>query len=134
MRSSSGLVRYQLYSPGTALLVARATAAPPNGTMQSFRNERVKAVVAMSPQGVSEENFQNPSWDHIVIPVLTMSGTHDSGVNVEPPSWRLQPYEHMHPGDKYQLNRKWCRVYHSQLGSAFANASSKRQQPSGMFI
>jgi len=88
---------------GTALLVAGATAAPPNGTMQGFLNERVKAVLAMSPQGVGEEGFENPSWDHIEIPVMTMSGTQDGGVNGEPPSWRLQPYEHMHPGNKYQV-------------------------------
>jgi predicted dienelactone hydrolase len=74
---------------GTALLVAGATAAPVNGNMQRFRNERVKAVVAMSPQGVGEEGFANSSWDQIEIPVMTMSGTDDGGVNRQPPSWRL---------------------------------------------
>jgi predicted dienelactone hydrolase len=88
---------------GTALLVAGATAGLSNAKPQSFRDERVKAVVAMSPQGAGEEGFGNSSWDRIDIPAMTMSGTRDSGVNGEAPTWRLQPYQHMPPGDKYQV-------------------------------
>jgi predicted dienelactone hydrolase len=42
---------------GTALLLAGARAAPPGGALRSFWDERVQAVVAMSPQGRGEEGL-----------------------------------------------------------------------------
>lgn len=104
---------------GTALLAAGATAAPQNGNFQSFRDDRVKAVVAMSPQGAGEEGFGNRSWDGIEIPAMTMSGTRDGGVNGEPPSWRLQPYEHMRPGDKYQVTMNGAEHLSFAIGFRF---------------
>ncbi|MBV9342726.1 MAG: hypothetical protein JO159_17820 [Acidobacteria bacterium] len=88
---------------GTAMLVGGATASSPKGAMQSFRDDRVKAIVAMSPQGPGEEGFGERSWDHIDIPVMTMSGTRDGGIGGEPPSWRVQAFNHMPSGDKYQV-------------------------------
>jgi len=86
---------------GTALFMAGATA--PNEGGRSFHQPYVKAVVTMSPQGAGEEGFESGSWDPIAIPVMTMSGTDDRGVNGEPPTWRLEPFQHMPPGDKYQV-------------------------------
>jgi len=88
---------------GTALLVGGATAAPPGTAPRSFRNERVSAVLAMSPQGPGEEGFEDHSWDAIRIPAMTMSGTNDSGIGRQSPEWRVEPFNHMPAGDKYQV-------------------------------
>ncbi len=89
---------------GTALLLGGATATPPGGARRLFRDQRVSAVIAMSPQGPGEEGFNDQSWDDIRIPTMTMSGTKDSGlVGRESPPWRIEPYRHMPPGDKYHV-------------------------------
>src|SRR5450631_2668770 len=88
---------------GTALLVGGATAAPPNGSAQSFRDKHVHAVIAISPQGAGEEGFSDHSWDHVAVPALTMSGTRDREIGGRPPEWRTQPFQHMPGGSKYQV-------------------------------
>ena len=34
---------------------------------------------------------------------MTMSGTRDRGVGGQPPEWRLQPFQQMPSGSKYQV-------------------------------
>jgi serine/threonine protein kinase/predicted dienelactone hydrolase len=88
---------------GTALLIAGATAAAPGTQPRGFRDDHVRVALAMSPPGPGRAAFADHSWDQIIIPVMTMSGTRDRGVGGEPPEWRTQPYKHMPPGDKYQV-------------------------------
>jgi predicted dienelactone hydrolase len=88
---------------GTALLIGGATATPPDGSAQSFRDKHVRAVIAMSPQGTGEEGFSEHSWDKLSLPALTMSGTKDRGIGGQPPEWRTQPFQHMPAGGKYQV-------------------------------
>jgi serine/threonine protein kinase/predicted dienelactone hydrolase len=87
----------------TALMLAGATAEVANGKPQTFRDDRVRAALAMSPQGSGAEGFNDRSWDQLRLPVMTMSGTRDRGVGGQPPQWRLQPFQHMPTGDKYQV-------------------------------
>jgi serine/threonine protein kinase/dienelactone hydrolase len=88
---------------GTALLVAGATASSADGKTFSFRDDRARAVIAISPQGSGAEGFTDNSWDHIGIPILTMSGTRDRGIGGQPPAWRTQAYQYMPAGNKYQV-------------------------------
>ena len=88
---------------GTALLLAGASAELSNVKPQSFRDDRIRAALAMSPQGTGAEGFNDHSWDQLRLPVMTMSGTRDRGVGGQPPQWRLQPFQHMPGGDKYQV-------------------------------
>ena len=88
---------------GTALLIGGATGTAPNGSAQSFRDKHVRAVIAISPQGAGEEGFSDHSWDTVAVPALTMSGTKDRGIGGQPPEWRLQPFQHMPAGSKYQV-------------------------------
>ena len=88
---------------GTALLLAGATASSADGKTFSFRDDRARAVIAISPQGTGAEGFTDNSWDHIGIPALTMSGTRDRGIAGQPPAWRTQAYQHMPAGNKYQV-------------------------------
>jgi predicted dienelactone hydrolase len=88
---------------GTALLVAGARAARPAGVMRSFRDPRVTAAIAMSPQGAGEEGFTDASWNDLRVPVMTMSGTLDLGIAGQPATWRLEPVQRMPPTDKFQV-------------------------------
>ena len=88
---------------GTAMLLGGAVAAPPGESAKPLRNALVQAIVAMSPQGPGEEGFGDASWGGMHLPVMTMSGTRDSGTGGQPPSWRLIPYARMPAGDKYQV-------------------------------
>jgi serine/threonine protein kinase/alpha-beta hydrolase superfamily lysophospholipase len=88
---------------GTALLIGGATAGPPSGSAQSFREKHVRAVIAISPQGAGEKGFSEHSWDKIAVPAMTMSGTKDRGIGGQPAEWRMQPFQRMPAGNKYQV-------------------------------
>jgi predicted dienelactone hydrolase len=88
---------------GTALLIAGATAASSGGPAKIFRDDHVRAVVAMSPPGPGRGAFTDQSWDKIRVPVMTMIGTRDRGAVNEPPEWRTEAFKHMPSGDKYQV-------------------------------
>jgi serine/threonine protein kinase/dienelactone hydrolase len=104
---------------GTALLIAGATAAPPGTQPRDFRDNHVRAAVAMSPPGPGRAAFLDQSWDHIGIPVMTLSGTRDRGVGGEAPEWRTQPYKHMPPGDKYQVTVNGANHLAFAMGKRF---------------
>jgi len=104
---------------GTALLIAGATAALPGTQPRAFRDDHVRAAVAMSPPGPGRAAFVDHSWDQIGIPIMTMSGTRDRGVGGEPPEWRTQPYKHMPPGDKYQVTVNGANHLAFAIGKRF---------------
>jgi len=104
---------------GTALLEAGATASTPGSQGKSFRDNRVTAVVAMSPQGAGEEGFDEHSWDDLHIPIMTMSGTQDFGVGGESASWRQEAFAHMPSGDKYQVMVQGARHLSFAIGRRF---------------
>lgn len=89
------------YGAFTTMLVAGAktftnppiTAADP----------RVKAAIAMSPQGVSPlRGLTAESWRDVKIPMLYMTGSQDFGLGKEEdPAWRKTAFTNSPPGDKY---------------------------------
>lgn len=64
---------------------------------------RIKAAVAMSPQGVAaNRGLTTESWRDVRIPVLYMTGTRDFGADQsEGPDWRRTAYDHSPAGDKF---------------------------------
>ena len=104
---------------GTALLIAGATAATSGAQSRAFRENHVRAALAMSPPGPGRAAFVDHSWDQIGTPVMTMSGTRDRGVGGEPPEWRTQPYKHMPPGDKYQITVNGANHLAFAMGKRF---------------
>jgi predicted dienelactone hydrolase len=104
---------------GTALLIAGATAAAPGAQPRAFRDDHVRAALAMSPPGPGRAAFTDHSWDQIRLPVMTMSGTRDRGIGGEPPEWRTQPYKHMAPGDKYQVTVNGANHLAFAMGKRF---------------
>jgi predicted dienelactone hydrolase len=84
---------------GTALVLDGAT-VPDRST--SIADNRIKAFIAISPQGMySQADLHR--WDHIARPTLTMYGSNDVAAQGQPASWRRDPFEHMPPGDRYNL-------------------------------
>lgn len=86
------------YGAFTAMLVGGARA---RGT--SYADPRVKAIIAMSPQGASDTfGLTNESWAGVRVPVLFMTGTNDRGLaENETPEWRRQAFEQSPAGDKW---------------------------------
>lgn len=71
----------------------------------SMPDERFKAAIAMGTQGIEDLFFgtHERSWDKISIPLMTMTGTLDKGSRGQDYTWRNQAYEHLKPGDKYNV-------------------------------
>jgi predicted dienelactone hydrolase len=69
----------------------------------SYADSRIKAIVAMSPQGTSDtRGLTNESWSEVKVPALYMTGTRDQGIgDEETPEWRRQPFELSPAGDKW---------------------------------
>lgn len=69
----------------------------------SLGDPRVKAALAMSPQGISaNRGLTAESWREVRIPILYMTGSQDNGVGKgENPDWRRTAYESSPAGDKY---------------------------------
>ncbi|WP_218080143.1 alpha/beta hydrolase family protein [Anthocerotibacter panamensis] len=82
----------------TTLLLGGAKARTPRGRTVATPDARIRACLAISPQGMGKFGLYEHSWDQIKLPVLTVSGTRERGA-----SWRQEPFEHMPPGDKFHL-------------------------------
>ena len=89
------------YGAFTTMLVAGA---------QTFGNpplklgdSRIKAAMAMSPQGVAaNRGLTIESWRNVRIPILYMTGTRDFGADqTEGPDWRRTAFDNSPAGDKY---------------------------------
>lgn len=87
----------------TADAIAGALVDLPGHPSVNFSDPRVKAVLLLSPQGPGEFGLTSHSWDHIKLPLLSMTGSLDAGVDKQRPEWREIPFERSAPGDKYQL-------------------------------
>jgi predicted dienelactone hydrolase len=89
------------YGAFTAMLVggAKTFSSPP----VTGGDPRVKAILAMSPQGVaSNRGLTAESWRDLHVPAMFMTGTRDYGANeTESPDWRRTAYENSPTGDKY---------------------------------
>ncbi|MBV8517149.1 MAG: alpha/beta fold hydrolase [Acidobacteria bacterium] len=106
------------YGAYTAMLVGGARTFP-GGT--SYADPRVKAIVAMSPQGPSEtRGLTNESFTTLRVPALFMTGTMDRGVtDAETPDWRRQAFELSPAGDK------WLAVLEGATHATFTGRSDQ---------
>ncbi len=91
------------YGAFTALLIAGATTSVGGGPPVSYADHRVKAALAMSPQGVSStRGLTRDSFNSILIPTLFMIGSEDKGVGEgEDAAWRKQAFDLAPAGDKW---------------------------------
>lgn len=84
----------------TAMLIGGVRTFP-GGT--SYADPRVKAVIAMSPQGPRESwGLTKESWSEVRVPMMFMTGDRDKGIDdSETPEWRREAFELSAPGDKW---------------------------------
>lgn len=88
------------YGAFTAMLLGGTRTFP---GAASYADPRVKAIVAMSPQGVSEaRGLTAQSWAELRLPALFMAGSLDAGATeAETAEWRRQGFENAPAGDKW---------------------------------
>jgi predicted dienelactone hydrolase len=88
----------------TAQLAAGATIDLPGGEKgRSFADARIRAVLLLSGQGVGQQGLTESSWQKLKLPMMSVTGSLDPGAKGQPPEWRMDPFKHSPPGDKYQL-------------------------------
>jgi predicted dienelactone hydrolase len=88
------------YGAFTAMLAggAKTFSNPP----LALGDPRVKAIVAMSPQGVAaNRGLTAESWRDVKVPAMFMTGSRDYASETEGPDWRRTAYENSPAGDKY---------------------------------
>ena len=96
------------YGAHTAMLLGGARTFP--GAV-SYADPRVKAIVAMSPQGPSDtRGFTNESWKDLRVPALFITGTRDQGTTeMETPEWRSEAFKLSPAGDKWLVTIEGAR-------------------------
>jgi predicted dienelactone hydrolase len=70
---------------------------------QSFRDDRVKAILVLSPQGEGRMGLTARSWDGLHLPMLLMFGSLDFGAWGEASDWRSEAYQMAPSGNKYKV-------------------------------
>jgi predicted dienelactone hydrolase len=87
----------------TADAIAGALVDLPGHPATNFADPRVKAVVLLSPQGPGEFGLTDHSWDHVTLPLLSMTGSLDLGADNHGPDWKKIPFQRSQPGAKYHV-------------------------------
>lgn len=87
----------------TANLVAGMRLFAVGGEQLDLKDSRVKAIVALSPQGTGQ-GVTKDSWQAVNIPMLVMTGSGDpSSRTGNDALWRTEPYQYSTSGDKYLI-------------------------------
>ena len=96
------------YGAFTAMLLGGVKTFPGG---ESYADSRVKAIVAMSPQGPSEiRGLTRESYASLGVPALFMVGSMDFGVtDAETPEWRREAFTLAPNGDKWLLMLQGAR-------------------------
>jgi len=88
------------YGAFTALLVGGMRAFGADQPVQ-LGDPRVRAVIAMSPQGLDPARGLTPeSWASLRVPVMYMTGSNDRSGQAHDAAWRKDPFIYSPPGDK----------------------------------
>jgi predicted dienelactone hydrolase len=87
----------------TADAIAGALVDLPGHPATNFADPRVRAVLLLSPQGPGEFGLTDHSWDRISLPLLSMTGSLDTGAKRQGPEWKKIPFERSEPGDKFHV-------------------------------
>lgn len=89
------------FGANTVMEIAGMTVDLPRHPGASFRDARVKAVVAMSPQGAGAMGVRVKSWDSVAAPVLFLTGTKDYGQGERSATWRREAFDAIKSVDEY---------------------------------
>ena len=87
----------------TAEAVAGALIDMPGHPGTTFADQRVKAVLCLSPQGPGQFGLTEHSFDRISLPYLGVTGSLDGLGPVASPAWHKIPFDRSLPGDKFHV-------------------------------
>jgi predicted dienelactone hydrolase len=101
------------YGAFTAMLLGDARTFSGTTAAASYADARVKAIVAMSPQGPGERRgLTRDSWTELKVPTLFLTGSSDRGAaEGEDEAWRRQAFELSPVGDKWFVSLTGASQY-----------------------
>jgi predicted dienelactone hydrolase len=123
----------------TAMAVGGMLVDLPEGRRQSLRDARVKAVLAMSPEGTGWMGISPGAWSRFAVPAMFLTGTRDFGGSGRPATWRHEPFNAIGTVPEWQVTILYAthmtfvnpgideRLINS-LGTAFFDASLLHEQ------
>lgn len=76
------------------------------GPDRSFRDERVKAVLPMSPQGPGTMGISEEAWRTFGVPAMFLTGTNDYGSGSLARDWRRSAFDRITGFDSYLITFK----------------------------
>jgi predicted dienelactone hydrolase len=85
----------------TAMLLGGATVYYKGEQPARMADPRVKAIVAMSPQGPGVQGLTADSYATIDRPMMVMTGSLDTGIKGQKVEWRKEAFSDTKAGDKY---------------------------------
>lgn len=88
----------------TSMLIGGVTVdlGPEEG--RSFTDSRVRAILPISAQGAGQQGLTESSWEKLMLPLLTITGSRDRGAGGQGPDWKKEPYFRSPPGDKFLVD------------------------------
>jgi predicted dienelactone hydrolase len=89
------------YGAFTTQMIAGVRVEIPGRGIQNFGDERPGAFLLLSPQGKSQNGLTESSWKGLTRPMMSMTGSNDTGLMGRLASWRKDPFTYSPPPDKY---------------------------------
>ena len=89
------------YGAFGAMMLAGMRADLPGDADGVLADSRIRAVIAMSPQGVGMFGLNEHSWDQIATPILFLTGTNDRGLRTKTVACRREAYDRITGPDQY---------------------------------
>lgn len=103
-RSRLGISGHSAGAYTTQLVIGVKARVRGAGERATLADERFKAAIVISGQGLTHRALTRDSWSGVRKPMLVIAGSRDtSPVSNETPASRRHPYEFAPPGDKYLL-------------------------------
>lgn len=87
----------------TAEAIGGALIDLPSHPGTSFFDARVRAILALSPQGPGQFGLTDNSFGKLTLPFLGATGSLDSLGPLASPGWHRIPFERCQPGNKFEL-------------------------------
>jgi dienelactone hydrolase len=85
-------------------------------------DERPRAFILLSPQGVGMYGLTESSWSGMARPALSVTGSLDRGMRGQGPEWRMDPFRLSPAGDKFHLYFEGA--HHGSFTGRYASAGA----------
>lgn len=109
----------------TAMLIGGATVWFKGEPPARVADARVKAILALSPQGTGVQGLTRESFETIDRPMMSMTGSQDTGRNGQKPAWHKEPFANSRPGDKYLVYIEGAR--HLSFSGTFSGPGDEME-------